>query len=59
MMLDDIDAVRWRERVATGQAVINGVDISNLTRALTWAEEIAAARSERTADIIRERIAGR
>ncbi|MGB1840752.1 MAG: creatininase family protein [Longimicrobiales bacterium] len=56
MMLDDIDSVRWAERVATGQATINGVDISDLTQALTWAEEIADARSERTANIIRERI---
>ena len=59
MMLDDINSVRWQERVETGQATINGVDISNLTEALQWAEEIAAARSERTAGIIRDRIAGR
>jgi len=59
MMLDDIRSVRWQERIATGQARINGVDISNLTEALQWAEEIAAARSERTADLISERIAGR
>ena len=56
MMLDDINSVRWAERVATGQAVINGVDISDLTQALTWAEEIADVRSDRTASIIRERI---
>ena len=56
MMLDDINSVRWAERVATGQAVINGVDISDLTEALTWAEEIADVRSERTANIIREQI---
>jgi creatinine amidohydrolase len=59
MMLDDINSVRWHERVETSQAVINGVDISNLTQSLAWAEEIAAARSERTADLIRARIAGR
>jgi len=57
MMLDDINSVRWAERVATGQATINGVDISDLTEALGWAEEIADARSERTANIIRDRIA--
>jgi len=55
-MLDDIGSVRWAERVATGQAMINGVDISDLTRSLMWAEEIADVRSERTANIIRERI---
>jgi len=59
MMLDDINSVRWSERVKTGQAQINGVDISNLPEALTWADEIADARSERTAGIIRDRIAGR
>jgi creatinine amidohydrolase/Fe(II)-dependent formamide hydrolase-like protein len=56
MMLDDPKSVRWAERVRTGQASINGVDISDLTQALTWAEEIAAERSERTADLIRVRI---
>jgi creatinine amidohydrolase/Fe(II)-dependent formamide hydrolase-like protein len=59
MMLDDISSVRWAERVATGEATINGVDISNLPEALRWAEEIADSRSERTANIIRDRIAGR
>jgi creatinine amidohydrolase/Fe(II)-dependent formamide hydrolase-like protein len=58
MMLDDINSVRWSERVRTRQATINGVDISSLPQALQWAEEIADARSERTANIIRERIAG-
>jgi creatinine amidohydrolase/Fe(II)-dependent formamide hydrolase-like protein len=59
MMLDDVNSVRWAERVKTGQATINGVDISNLTQSLMWAEEIADARTERTARIIEERIAGR
>jgi creatinine amidohydrolase/Fe(II)-dependent formamide hydrolase-like protein len=59
MMLDDINSVRWQERVRSGQATINGVDLSNLTQSLAWAEEIAAARSERTADLIRTRIEGR
>jgi creatinine amidohydrolase len=59
MMLDDVSSVRWAERVATRQATINGVDISSLPDALAWAEEIADARSERTAEIIRARIAGR
>jgi len=59
MMLDDVNSVRWSERVATRQATINGVDISNLPQALGWAEQIADARAERTARVIRERIAGR
>ena len=59
MMLDDPNSVRWAGRVATGQAMINGVDISDLTEALSWAEEIADARTERTANLIRDRIGGR
>lgn len=58
MMLDDVSSVRWAERVATGEATINGVDISDLPQALRWAEEIADVRSERTANIIRGRIGG-
>lgn len=59
MMLDDPSSVRWAERVATGQATINGVDISDLSQSLEWAAEIADERSARTARIIEERIAGR
>ena len=59
MMLDDPASVRWADRVATGQAVINGVSIANLTQSLAWAEEVAAARSERTAGLIKDRISGR
>jgi creatinine amidohydrolase len=59
MMLDDVNSVRWAERVATGEAMINGVDISDLNQALEWADEIADARSERTAGIIRDRIESR
>jgi creatinine amidohydrolase/Fe(II)-dependent formamide hydrolase-like protein len=59
MMLDDIESVRWTERTRTRQASINGVDISNLPEALDWAGQIADARSERTANIIRDRIGGR
>jgi hypothetical protein len=58
MMLDDVESVRWSDRVATRQAMINGVDLSDLPEALSWAEQIADARSERTADIIRDRIEG-
>jgi hypothetical protein len=54
-----VNSVRWAERVATGEAMINGVDISDLHQALQWADEIADARSERTAGIIRDRIESR
>ena len=43
----------------TGQAVINGVSIADLERTLELARMISDARSERTANIIRERIANR
>ena len=59
MMLDDPSSVRWAERVKTGQAVINGVSIADLGRSLQLAHEIAEARTERTANLIRERIQGR
>ena len=59
MMLDNPNSVRWAERVRTGQATIDGVDISNLTRALTWAEEIADVRVEWTVDLIRDRVGWR
>ncbi len=59
MMLDDPSSVRWAERVAAGQAMINGVDISDLGKSLELAREISQVRSERTANLIRERIASR
>ena len=59
MMLSDINSVRWRERVATDQATINGVSIANLPQALEWAGKIADARTAYTATLIRDRIAQR
>ena len=48
MMLDEPRSVRWADRVATRQAVINGVSIADLGRSLELAK--------RTADVIRSRI---
>ena len=59
MMLDDINSVRWAERVETGQAVINGVSIADLERALELAQKISEGRAAWTADLIRERITSR
>ena len=59
MMLDDPASVRWTERVATGQAVINGVSIADLGKSLEIARQISDARAERTARLIEERIGGR
>ena len=55
MMLDDINSVRWSERVKAGQAVINGVSIADLERSLELARKISEARASWTADLIRER----
>jgi hypothetical protein len=59
MMLSDINSVRWAERVKTDQATINGVSIADLGQALEWARKIADARTTRTADLIKQRIAAR
>lgn len=59
MMLDDPASVRWAERVKTGQAVINGVSIADLTKSLELARQVSDARTERTARLIEERIRGR
>ena len=56
MMLDDPSSVRWAERVATRQAVINGMSIPDLGRALELAKRVSDARAKRTAAVIRERI---
>ena len=56
MMLDDINSVRWAERVETGQAIINGVSIADLERSLELAGKISEARASWTADLIRERV---
>ena len=57
MMLDDPRSVRWAERVATRQAVINGVSIADLGTALERARQVSDARAARTAKVIRARIA--
>ena len=59
MMLDDVNSVRWSERVKAGQAVINGVSIADLERSLELARKISEARASWTADLIRERISSR
>ena len=56
MMLDDPSSVRWAERVATRQAVINGVSIADLGLALELAKRVSDARAKRTAAVIRKRI---
>jgi creatinine amidohydrolase/Fe(II)-dependent formamide hydrolase-like protein len=57
MMLDDPASVRWAARVATDQASIDAVSIADLGASLALAEQVAGARTARTAVLIRERIA--
>jgi len=59
MMLDDPRSVRWADRIATRQAVIDGVSIADLGRSLELARAVSDARSKRTADVIRTRITER
>ena len=56
MMLDDARSVRWAERVATRQAVIDGVSIADLGEALELARKVSDARAKGTAKLIRMRI---
>jgi len=59
MMLTDPSSVRWAERVKTDQAVINGFSIADLGRSLELAKLVSDARAERTAEVIKQRIAAR
>tara|TARA_B100002003_G_scaffold178157_1_gene166077 strand:+ start:285 stop:2087 length:1803 start_codon:yes stop_codon:yes gene_type:complete len=59
MMLTDPSSVRWAERVKTGQAIINGVSIADLGESLKLAKAVSGARAERTAEVIKRRIAER
>ena len=54
MMASDPASVRWAQRVATGQATIDGFSLEDLERSLMLGREIAEARAELTADLIRE-----
>ena len=53
MMVSDPASVRWAERVATGQATIDGFSIEDLERSLMLGREISEALTDLTADLIR------
>ncbi len=57
MFIADPFSVRYEERVATGNASINGVSLEDRVRNLDLAREIVAFRAEATADAIRDAIA--
>ena len=58
MLISDTKSVRWEERVKTGQAIINGVSIADLSKSLELAQEIVDARTDRTVDLIKSAISG-
>jgi creatinine amidohydrolase len=58
MMASDPASVRWRARVQSGHASIDGFDISDLAGSIQLGREISQARAERTAAAIRARLAG-
>jgi len=57
MMLSSPESVRWRARVDAELAQIDGFSIADFEASLQLAQEISAARVERTASAIRDRIA--
>jgi len=52
MLVDDLDSVRWAERVKLGLATINGVSIADLPKALAWGQEIVDFRARVTTEAI-------
>ena len=56
MMLTDPKSVKFEERVATGYATINGVNLANLDQSLDWARQIVEARASRTVEYIKTAI---
>ena len=59
MFIDDARSVRFDERVKSGKATINGVDISNRTKNLQLAKSIVEFRATLTVGAIKKAIATR
>lgn len=59
MFIDDARSVRFDERAKTGNATINGVDLSNRAKNLQLAKGIVEFRSTVTVDAIRKAIANK
>lgn len=58
MMLVSLASVRWHERMASGQAEIDGFSLEDLEGSLALGREISQARAERTVQAIESRMAG-
>ena len=57
MMVTSPESVRYEERVETGLASINGVDISDLGKTVELGRKMVEYRAEHTADAIRRHVA--
>ena len=59
MFIDDARSVRFNERVKSGKATINGVDISNRSKNLQLAKSIVEFRATVTVGAIKKAIAAK
>jgi creatinine amidohydrolase/Fe(II)-dependent formamide hydrolase-like protein len=59
MFVDDANSIRFQERVKSGKASINGVDISNRARNLELAKRIVEFRTNVTVEAIKKVVATR
>jgi len=59
MMMADVNAVRWEQRVKAGKATINGVSIADKTKALEIGRKIVEMRTAATVAAIRKAIANK
>jgi creatinine amidohydrolase len=59
MLMADPKSIRYDERIKAGKAVINGVDISDRTKAMAWGQQIVDFRAEYTAEAIKKAIANK
>jgi creatinine amidohydrolase len=57
--LQELQAVRWKERVKAGTAVINGVSVVSLTKAREWGGKLIDYRAGVTVEAINKAIAAR
>lgn len=59
MFIADPKSVRYDERVKAGKAMINGVDLSDRSKATAWAKQIVDFRANYTAEAIKKAIANK
>jgi creatinine amidohydrolase len=59
MLMADPKSVRYEERVKAKKAAINGVDISDRSKAMAWGKQIVEFRAQHTAEAIKKAIANK